>query len=460
MRIYRRRLGEAQLIPILNSDTFSDRDFLYLAQDRADWTVNRMNPEFMIARRHFRSLRSRRRISFTIFIAAIGVALGVSSLVIVMSVMNGYTNMIRQRLLGVNAHVTVRMSYHKPIADFMPVVRTLEDLPEVIAASPYVHAEGFVFRKPAGASAVKSGVLVRGVDPEAFARTSDVGVYIQKGTIDLGPLEKQGSRAVYGIVLGQVLAQKLDAAPGDDVFLGLVPKDVFSGRGRRWQRYRVTGVFNTGYFEFDSRLIYISLPAARRDLGWQDVVTGIRLRLRDPMEADRMGETLRQVLREAYPGLFATSWTRNFGNFYVLIQLQKWTFFLILSLIVVVAGFNIISILTMNVTDRRREIGILKAMGMIPRRIGRIFTVEGVAVGVSGIAIGNLLGFSLCWIQKRFEVIRVPGEVYYVSSLPVEMRLEDFGLVSLCAVLICYLFSLVPSRDAAALDPVDAIRYE
>ena len=126
----------------------------------------------------------------------------------------------------------------------------------------------------------------------------------------------------------------------------------------------------------------------------------------------------------------------------------------------VVAGFNIISILTMNVTDRRREIGILKAMGMIPGRIGRIFTLEGVVVGVSGIAIGNLLGFSLCWIQKRFEVIHVPGEVYYVSSLPVEMRLEDFGLVSLCAVFICYLFSLLPSRDAAALDPVDAIRYE
>ena len=419
-----------------------------------------MNPEFMIARRHFRSLRSRRRISFTICIAAIGVALGVSSLVIVMSVMNGYTNMIRQRLLGVNAHVTVRKSYRKPVADYKPVVRTLEDHPEVLAASPFVHAEGFVFRKPSGAGAVKSGVLVRGVDPEALARTSDVGAYIRKGQIDLGPREKQGSRAVFGMVLGQVLAQKLDAAPGDDVFLGLVPKDVFSGRGRRWQRYRVTGVFNTGYFEFDSRLVYISLAAARRDLGWQDVVTGIRLRLRDPMEADRMSETLRQVLREAYPGLFATSWTRNFGNFHVLIQLQKWTFFLILSLIVVVAGFNIISILTMNVTDRRREIGILKAMGMIPGRIGRIFTLEGVVVGASGIAIGNLLGFSLCWIQKRFEVIRVPGEVYYVSSLPVEMRLEDFGLVSLCAVLICYLFSLFPSRDAAALDPVDAIRYE
>ena len=419
-----------------------------------------MNPEFMIARRHFRSLRDRKRISFTICVAAIGVALGVSSLVIVMSVMNGYTNMIRQRLLGVNAHLTVRKSYRKPIADYKPVVRTLEDHAEVLAASPFIHAEGFVFRKPAGAGAVKSGVLVRGVDPETFVRTSDVGSYIQKGAIDLGPLEKPGSRAVYGMVLGQVLAQKLNAAPGDDVFLGLVPKDVFSGRGRRWQRFRVTGVFNTGYFEFDSRLIYISLTAARRDLGWQDVVTGIRLRLRDPMEADRMAETLRRVLREAYPGLFATSWTRNFGNFYVLIQLQKWTFFLILSLIVVVAGFNIISILTMNVTDRRREIGILKAMGMIPGRIGRIFTLEGVVVGVSGIAIGNLLGLSLCWIQKRFEVIRVPGEVYYVSSLPVEMRLEDFGLVSLCAVLICYLFSLFPSRDAAALDPVDAIRYE
>ncbi len=419
-----------------------------------------MNPEFMIARRHFRSLRARRRISFTIIIAAVGVALGVSSLVIVMSVMNGYTNMIRERLLGVNAHMTVRRSYRKPIEDYRPVIRTLEDQPEVLAASPFIHAEGFVFRKPAGAGVVKSGVLVRGVDPSAFVRTSDIGMYIRDGEIDLGPLEKMGSRAVNGILLGQVLAQRLDAGPGDDLYLGLVPRDVFGGRGRRWQRYRVTGVFNTGYFEFDSRHVYISLAAARRDLGWQDVVTGIRLRLEDPMSAERLDATFRQLLRETYPGLFSSSWTRNFGNFYVLIQLQKWTFFLILSLIVVVAGFNIISILTMNVTDRRREIGILKAMGMIPGRIGRIFTLEGAVVGVAGIAIGNLLGFSLCWIQKRFELIRVPGEVYYVSSLPVEMRPEDFGLVSLCAVLICYLFSLFPSRDAAALDPVDAIRYE
>ncbi|MDE3000890.1 MAG: ABC transporter permease [Gemmatimonadota bacterium] len=419
-----------------------------------------MNPEFMIARRHFRSLRARRRISFTISIAAVGVALGVSSLVIVMSVMNGYTNMIRERLLGVNAHVTVRRSYRKPIADYKPVIRALEDRPEVLAASPFIHAEGFVFRKSGRAGVVKSGVLVRGVDPSSFVRTSDIGAYIRDGAIDLGPREKKGSRAVHGILLGQVLAQRLDAGPGDDLYLGLVPEDVFGGSGRRWQRYRVTGIFNTGYFEFDSRLVYISLAAARRDLGWQDAVTGIRLRLRDPMAAERLDATFRQRLSEAHPGLFTSSWTRNFGNFYVLIQLQKWTFFLILSLIVVVAGFNIISILTMNVTDRRREIGILKAMGMIPGRIGRIFTLEGVVVGLAGIAIGNMLGFSLCWIQKRFEVIRVPGEVYYVSSLPVEMRPEDFGLVSLCALLICYLFSLFPSRDAAALDPVDAIRYE
>ncbi len=419
-----------------------------------------MNPEFMIARRHIRSLRARKRVSFAIWIAAIGVALGVSSLVIVLSVMNGYINMIRQRLLGVNAHMTVRKAYRKPIADYEAIISTLEDHPEVLAASPFIHAEGFVFRKVAGEGAVKSGVLVRGVDPAGFLRTSDIGTYLQAGTIDLGPREKQGSRAVHGILLGQVLAQKLGAAPGADVFMGLVPKDVLGGGGRRWQRYRVTGVFNTGYFEFDSRLVLISLESARRDLGWQDVVTGIRLRLVDPMAAERLGETLRQTLRETYPGLFASSWARNFGNFYALIQLQKWAFFLILSLIVVVAGFNIISILTMNVTDRRREIGILKAMGMIPARIGRIFTLEGLVVGLSGVAMGNLLGFTLCWIQKRFEVIRIPGEVYYVSSLPVEMRPEDFGLVSLCAVLICYLFSLFPSRDAAALDPVDAIRYE
>ena len=226
------------------------------------------------------------------------------------------------------------------------------------------------------------------------------------------------------------------------------------------RRYRVTGIFNTGYYEFDSALIFISLPAAQRDLGWGDQVTGIRLRLRDPFLADRVSGELREVLRRAYPGFFSSSWMYEHGNLYVWIRMEKWFSFLALSLIVVVAGFNIISIMTMNVAERRREIGILKAMGATPRSIGRIFTLEGLAIGLAGVFLGDLIGFVLCWLQQRYELIKLPGDVYIISALPVEMRLLDFAVISISAVILCYLFTLFPARDAASLDPVEAIRYE
>ena len=148
------------------------------------------------------------------------------------------------------------------------------------------------------------------------------------------------------------------------------------------------------------------------------------------------------------------------GNLYVWIRLEKWFFFIALSLIVTVAGFNIISILTMSVSERRREIGILKTMGATPQSIGRIFTMEGLAVGAAGVFLGDAVGFLVCWLQQRYELIKLPGEVYIISALPVEMQVGDFVLISCSALLLCYLFTRFPARDAASLDPVEAIRYE
>ena len=178
------------------------------------------------------------------------------------------------------------------------------------------------------------------------------------------------------------------------------------------------------------------------------------------LEADRVGRQLREVLKETYPSLYPSSWMYEHGNLYVWIRMEKWFSCLALSLIVVVAGFNIISILTMTVTERRREIGILKAMGSTPRSIGRIFTLEGLAIGLAGVLLGNVIGVALCWIQQHYAPIKLPGEVYIINALPVQMHLLDFAVISVSAVFLCYLFTRFPARDAASLDPVDAIRYE
>jgi lipoprotein-releasing system permease protein len=368
--------------------------------------------------------------------------------------------MIWNRLLGINAHVTVRKAYRARIEDYSALVRTLEEHPEVVGASAFIQSEGFALYKSPGGGVINSGVFVRGVDVERLLRTSDLADHLWAGDrVDLAPRQVEGKRAD-GIVIGRVLADRLGAMLGSEIYLMIFPKDKLPTQAPPMRRYVVTAIFTTGYYEFDSGLVFISLAAMRRDLGWGDVVTGIRLRLRDPFSAVRVSRELREVLRQTFPSLYPSSWTSEHGNLYVWIRMEKWFSFLALSLIVMVAGFNIISILTMNVSERRREIGILKAMGATPQSVGRIFTLEGLAIGITGVLLGDLVGFVLCWIQQRYAPLKLPGDVYIINALPVEMHFFDFAAISVSAVILCYLFTLLPARDAASLDPVDAIRYE
>jgi lipoprotein-releasing system permease protein len=417
--------------------------------------------ELQIARRHLRAIRRRRRATFTALIAVAGVGIGVAALVIVLSVMNGFGGMVWDRLLGINAHITVRRAYSAPMGDYGKLVETLAAHPDVVGASPFIQSAGFVIRKPPDAPAFKSAVMVRGVDAEGLRATSDIDNYLWAGDVDLGEQPSEGRGKVYGVVIGKVLAEKLGAALlGTEIRLLVFPDNEMLMSVPPMRKYVVTGIFDSGYYEFDSGLVFVSLKAAQRDAGWGDEVSGVRLRLTDPFLADAVSGDLRDAIANVYPRAFVSSWMYEQGNLYVWIRLEKWFSFIALSLIVVVAGFNIISILTMNVTERRREIGILMAMGATPRSIARIFTLEGLAIGLGGVAMGDALGFLLCWIQETFEVLKLPGDVYIIDALPVDMQLFDFIAISGLAVFLCYLFTRFPARDAASLDPVESIRFE
>lgn len=409
---------------------------------------------YTIAHRHLRSIRSHTRQRVSAAAGVVGIAIGVAALIIAVSVMNGYATVVKDRLLGVNAHMTVRKAYSEPFVESGTLSARLAAVPGVLNASRFAQAEGFLLSRQNDDRLRRSGCVARGVTSEGVAETTVFSDRIVEGELRLEEVE----RGVYSAVIGRHLADRLKAGPGDEIHLSTLPRELLLGGLPPLRRYVVSGIFSTGYYEFDSNLVLVPLKALQRDLGWAEMVSGIRLRLSDPFAVDDVGLRLKDLLTEANPGLFTSSWIYEHGNLYVWIRMQTWFSGIALSLIVIVAAFNIISIMTMSVIDRRAEIGILKAMGTSARQIGRIFTVEGLVIGLSGVLLGDALAYTLCWIQQTYAPIRLRGDVYLIDALPVQMSFADFAAVSAGALVLCYLFTRLPARDAGALPPAEAIR--
>lgn len=401
-----------------------------------------------IALRYLRSRKRHRGISFNTAISIGGVALGVMALLVVLSVMSGFHEDLQKKILGVNAHLVV-LNYKGSIDDYAPVMERLKDEKEIISASPFVLGQVMVSSGEKG-----QGVYIRGIDPSLEVRTTEIAVHIKEGSMDRLTEDKE----LPGIIIGKELSSRLGLFANDKVNvlsptgeigpLGMIPKI---------RTFRVVGIFEMGMFEFDSNLVIANLKSTQDFFDMGKSVTGIEVRLKDLYKAAEVRERIQKTLGYPY---FAKDWMQMNRNLFSALKLEKFAMFIILVLIILVASFNIVSNLIMNVIEKEREIAILKAMGATNRGIMKIFMLQGFLIGLVGTIIGVAGGFALSYILNTYQIIKLPPDIYYLSHLPVKMKLFDFIVVSISAVTISFLSTIYPALQAARLDPVEPLRYE
>jgi lipoprotein-releasing system permease protein len=395
----------------------------------------------------FRYLRSKSRTGFLSIITYLsmgGVTVGVAALCIVLSVMNGFESEVRGRILGTDAHLRVTTLNNAGIPLDTSLIQMVRETPHVMGVSPYIFEKGMI---RIGNEA--EGILLRGVDPKTIGQVSDLPKNIYRGSLKFN----SGGRP--GIVLGRFLADRLDASVGDTAV-------IFSPAGMTTpfsapivKQFIVVGLFQTGLFEFDDLVGYMDISEARHIFLRDDKVDGLEIRLDDLWRAAQVKEELDKKISLPY---YVQTWFELRRTLFSWMRIEKWMWFIVLSLIIIVAAFNILSTLIMVSMEKRRDIGILKAMGAKPRSIARIFSYQGLLVGIVGAVAGTFLGWLICLLQVRYKLVSLPSDLYFLNALPVRMQALDFLFVALAAVLLSYLGATYPARQAAKLSPVDAIR--
>ncbi len=407
-----------------------------------------------IGLRYTSAKRRNHFISFISLTSIIGIGLGVTALITVLSVMNGFEQELRTRILGMTSHASISGS-RQPLAEWEEAAGLAMENPQVVGVAPYVQGEIMLTK-----GKKVSGALVRGILPAMEPDVSTVGEHMRSGRLeDLQPGE-------YRIILGAELAYSLGARPGDRITM-VTPQANFSPAGvlPRLRRFRVTGIFDVGMYEYDRGVALVHMEDAARLFQLDNAVTGIRLRLEDLFQAPQVARELAERLGG---GLKVEDWTRQHANFFRAVQTEKRVMFVILTLIVAVAAFNIVSTLVMVVTDKRADIAILRTLGATPGIILRIFIVQGALIGLLGTALGIAGGIALALnvetivpaIEEAFNTQFMPADVYYISDLPSQLNWPDVWQIGVVAFLLSLLATLYPAWRASRTQPAEALRYE
>ena len=408
--------------------------------------------ELFIGLRYTRAKRRNHFISFISLVSMLGIAVGVTALITVISVMNGFEKELTDRILGMVAHVTIS-GVDESVRDWQQAVTKAEANPHVLGVAPYVERQALL------QGTRVTGAVIRGVLPEREPKVSEVDRKMVKGRLD------DLKSGAFGIVLGNELAMQLGVSVGDKVTV-ITPEVNATPVGAmpRYKRFNVVGIFSVGFQEYDEGLAIMHMEDAER-LFQLDGPTGIRLRLDDMFNAWDIGRDLAQQLGQFYR---VRDWREGHANYFSAVSMERKVMFIIVSLVIAIAAFNLVSTLVMLVTDKQADIAILRTLGISPQSIMGVFMVQGVIVGAIGILLGVLGGAGLAtnlpalakWIEQTFHVEFLSKDIYYISEVPSDMRWGDVSWIVAIAFVFCLLATLYPAWRASRTQPAAALRYE
>ncbi len=395
--------------------------------------------EFFLAKRY---IKAKKGISL---IAILGVMVGVASITVVLSVINGFHQELKKRILGATPHIVITKYGYEPIEDFHKLKEKIEKFPEIIHTAPFVYAKTLI------QSAVASdGVVLRGIIPEEEKKITEIDRTIVSGKFD--PSEN-------GVILGIDLANLLRVRVGDKITLVSPTQRIKTPLGELsvTRDYTVQGIFDCGMYDYNASFVYLSLKEMQEFLNIGEKVSGIEIKVKDIYQAKDLGSRIRDELGLPYQSL---DWMTANKNLFTALRLEKVVTFIVLALIILVACFNIIAILTLMVVRKTKEIGILKAMGAKTSRITKTFILFGLLLGVIGSGLGIIVGFIISSLLSRYQFIKLPGDVYFIKKLPTLIQPSDFIITASLAILITLLATIYPAVKAAKLVPTSALRYE
>jgi lipoprotein-releasing system permease protein len=410
-----------------------------------------MRFELFIALRYLLSRRKHGFISAISLISVLGVALGVAALIVVLGVMNGFSDNLRDKILGMNAHIIVTQ-IGGPFSGYQNLQDRIESIDGVLASMPFIYTEVMLSTQ----QGVK-GSAVRGIVPDQAGEVMTLDQDLIQGQLaDLTPAGEDQP----GIILGSALASRLGVQTGDTVNM-LVPsgRSTSAGFTPQIKIFRVTGIFKTGMYEYDSSLAYIHLQAAQESLGFQeDRVSGLEVRIQDVYAAESISQRIEQ--RASSSSLLVQTWMDMNRSLFSALKLEKTAMAVILVMIVLVGTFSIVTALIMLVMDKKQDIAVLMSLGCQPGHIKRIFMLQGTIIGLVGTGLGFVCGVSISALLQKYQFIKLPSDVYYLDHLPVKLELLDLGLIGLAALFLCFVATIYPARQAARVQPAEVLRYE